>query len=87
MLQSFGGVIMVKEWLQSGIHQVNALLNIDEDHQELLKRLDLARESYEAAVNGLTATQRQQIEDYIALCEELEYQKTYTAYYCGKRNG
>lgn len=77
----------MKEWLEQGIHQVNALLRRDPDFQGLSQRLDEAKKDYDAAVQGLTPEQRQTVEDYIALCEELEYQRTFTAYYCGKRNG
>ena len=75
------------EWLETGIHQVNALLEKDADYRELMKQLDVAREEYETAVRELNPEQRQQIEDYIALCEEKKKKKTYTAYYCGKRSG
>lgn len=77
----------MKEWLGLGIHQVHALLQGDPDFQELFRRLDVAKEKYDAALEGFTPEQRQTVENYIALCEELEYQKTFTAYYCGKRNG
>ena len=77
----------MREWLERGIHQVNDLLRNDQDFQGLSQRLDTAKRDYDAAVKELPSNQRQAIEDYIALCEELEYQKTFTAYYCGKRHG
>lgn len=77
----------MKEWLENGIHQVNALLREDQDFRGLSQRLEEAKKDYDKAVQLLTSEQRQHIENYIALCEELEYQKTFTAYYCGKRNG
>ena len=77
----------MEEWLKTGIHQVNAFTAAGPDFQRLMKQTDTARIRYAAAVQGLSPVQRQAIEDYIALCEELEYQKTVTAYYCGGRNG
>ena len=69
----------MKEWLQTGMNQVNGLLSKDQDFQNLMQRLDI--------VSKLSPEEQLMIEDYIALCEEIEYQKTFTAYYCGKRNG
>lgn len=77
----------MKEWNQTGVHQVNAILSKDADYQNLLKQLDEAQTEYREATAALSCQQQEQIERYIALCEELEYQKTFTAYYCGKRNG
>ena len=77
----------MKEWLETGIHQVAALLREDPDFQGLSQRLDEAKKKYDRATRSLTPDQQQTVEDYIALCEELEYQRTFTAYYCGKRNG
>ena len=77
----------MKEWLEVGIHQVNGLLDNDSDFQTLLKQLGAAQAEYQAIISTLTAEERLAIENYIALSEEMEYQKTLTAYYCGKRNG
>lgn len=77
----------MKEWLETGMHQVNALLSKDADFQELLERLTVAQIHYQNVVEKLLPEEQETIEDYIALCEEVEYQKTLTAYYCGKRNG
>lgn len=77
----------MKEWLDIGIHQVNGLLSRDADFQKLTKQLTAAQEHYVAVVKKLPPEDQQIIEHYIALCEEIEYQKTLTAYYCGKRNG
>lgn len=77
----------MKEWLEVGIHQVNGLLSKDADFQELSQRLIGAQADYQTVIGKLSPEERQRIENYIALCEETEYQKTLTAYYCGKRNG
>lgn len=77
----------MSEWQETGMHQVNALLSKDADFQGLSKQLTVAQEHYQTAVGKLPPEERKFIEDYITLCEEVEYQKTLTAYYCGKRNG
>ena len=77
----------MKEWLETGMHQVNALLSNDPDFQQLTQRLQEAETHYLALIRKLPPEEQEIMEDYIALCEETEYQKTYTAYYCGKQNG
>lgn len=74
----------MREWLEIGIHQVNALLARDADYQRLKQELEKAQVGYRTATEKLTPKELEQIEDYIALCEEIEYQKTLTAYYCEK---
>ena len=77
----------MQEWLETGMPQVNALLVSDEDFQKLTQRLTAAGEQYRTLLRTLSAQDREVIETYLTLCEEAEYQKTVTAYYCGKRNG
>ena len=76
----------MKEWLETGMRQVNALLVNDGDFQELTERLTAAAEHYRTLLQRLSQEDRQIIETYLTLCEEAQYQKTVTAYYCGKRN-
>lgn len=77
----------MSEWLETGIHQVNGLLSKDEDFQNLLEQLNTAQIESQAVMETLPPEEQLKIENYVALCEEVEYQKTITAYYCGKRNG
>jgi hypothetical protein len=77
----------MKEWLEIGTHQVNAILGCDADFQNLSKQLVFAEKQYRTVIEKLSPIELEIIENYIALCEEVEYQKTRTAYYCGKRNG
>ena len=63
------------------------LLSKDPDFQLLTQQLQEAKDGYLALIRKLPPKQQEIIEDYIALCEETEYQKTCAAYYCGKRNG
>ena len=77
----------MKEWFDIGFQQVNGLLKADKNYQELLQQLKESEKEYMTIRNRLTPEEQEKVEDYIALCEELGYQKMYTAYYCGKRNG
>lgn len=77
----------MKEWLETGMNQVNALLGHDPDFQQLLEQLQKAETDYLAVIKKLPPSEAERIDEYIALCEEVEYQKTCAAYYCGKRNG
>ena len=77
----------MKEWLETGMTQVNALLVSDEDFQKLTQRLTAAGQLYRTLLRTLSPQDREVIETYLALCEDAEYQKTVAAYYCGKRNG
>ena len=77
----------MREWLETGIHQVNGSLSKDADFQELSQRLIMAQADYQAVIDKLSPEEQLKVEHYIAICEEIEYQKTLTAYYCGKRNG
>lgn len=73
----------MKQWLEVGIYQVRDMLSRDEGYGRLMIQCEKAKERYDIIVAKLTEQEREEIEDYIALCEELEYQWTHTAYRCG----
>lgn len=77
----------MNEWLETGMVQVNDLLRHDPDFQQLLEQLQKAETGYLSVIEKLPPTDIERIEEYIALCEEVDYQKTCTAYYYGKQNG
>ena len=72
------------QWFRSDIHKVNRLLRDDQDFQELFKEIQTAEAVYQATVDKLTPEDRWAIENYIALCEEIERKRTMAAYYCRK---
>ncbi len=74
----------MKHWLEVGIYPVRDILLKDEEYARLMIQCEKARERYDIIVAKLTEQEREEIEDYIALCEELEYQWTHTAYRCGR---
>lgn len=74
----------MEEWLRIGMPQVHERLKHDAEFQKMLQDLNRAEEEYLKVMKKLTSEERACVDDYIALCEEVEYQKTYTAYRCGK---
>ena len=52
----------MNEWLNTGIHQVNAILNKDDDFNNLLRQLELAQASYRDALSSLSEYHREQID-------------------------
>ena len=77
----------MEEWLRIGIYQVNELLKLDPGHRKLQSDLLRTQEKYLRIIQKLDPQDRECVEHYVALCEDLEYQRTYTAYYCGKMRG
>lgn len=73
------------QWLTLGLHQVNILVGEDEEYQRLLAEMNKAQAEYDAVMEKLALEDQQKVEHYIALCEDLEYQKTIAAWYCGKK--
>ena len=51
----------------------------DEIYQDLLTRCIAAEDSYLKLLITLPSQQREQLENYISLCEELEHRKTVLA--------
>ena len=74
----------MEQWLNIGADQVEAILKNDKDYQQMLVELEQAEEKYLNVVAKLSAEEREIVEDYIALCEDVEYQKTHTAYKVGR---
>ena len=74
----------MNEWFQIGIHKVNRLLRNDQDFQELQKEIQTAEENYQAVLDKLKPEDQWVIENYIALCEEIEHKRAMFAYHCDK---
>lgn len=56
--------------------QLNALAQEDEWYQQLLRQCEGAEERYHEILSTLSLSDREFVETYIALCEELEYRRT-----------
>lgn len=74
----------MEEWLRIGMKQVNELLSHDPEYNKILCDLSVAEEKYLQIMKKLSLEERACVDEYIALCEELEYQRTHTAYRCGQ---
>ena len=56
--------------------QLNALAQEDEWYQQLLRECEKAEERYREILSGLSPSDKEAVENYIALCEEMEYRRT-----------
>lgn len=56
--------------------QLNSLAQADEWYQQLLAKCKNAEARYQQILKRLPSADRDIIETYIALCEELEYRRT-----------
>ena len=74
----------MEKWLKIGQPQVQELLDRDPDFQRMLAQLEVLEEQYQQILKKLNPEDQEIVERYIGLCEELEYQRTHTAYKCGR---
>ena len=72
------------KWLKIGRLQVQEILDHDPEFKQLLAQLEQAEKEYRKVIKTLPPQEQEIIENYIALCEDVEYQKTHTAYRCGR---
>ena len=84
MLYNRLGVTTMEKWLRIGKHQVMEILSHDPEFQKLLAELEQAELKYQEVLAKLSPEDQKIVENYIALCEDVEYQKTHTAYKCGR---
>lgn len=59
----------------------------DADYQELLSQCMKAETDYALIVSTMTEEDRLRVDDYIALCEEVQYRMTRLAYDLGVEDG
>lgn len=67
--------------------RVVARAKIDEFYQELLHECEEKAEVYHRIMDLLSEEEREQVDDYIGLCEELEHRMTRLAYEVGLVDG
>ena len=70
--------------MKIGANQVEELLKQDPEYNEMMAELAEAEEKYLKVREKLSPEDREIVEHYIALCEDVEYQKTHTAYKAGR---
>ena len=66
---------------------INALLENDSVHQELLDRVNALEPDYLRILSQLPKADQELLSDYIAACEELDYHRIYPAYRLGVFHG
>ena len=74
----------MQQWMKIGRYQVNEFLDRDEAFLALLAQRDAAEAAYLRIAEKLSEQDRQAVDRYITLCEEVESQRTVTAYRCGR---
>lgn len=74
----------MEQWLTIGAKTVQELLEHDPEYKKMMAELAEAEEKYLKVREKLSPEDQEIIEHYIALCEDVEYQKTHTAFRVGK---
>lgn len=74
-------------WADAVYRQISEKCRLDLDYQKVLEECRDREQAYHAAIAELTQQQRSAIDDYIAICEELEFQFARVAFFCGMEQG
>lgn len=72
-------------WTNKGIAVVTARSKEDPIYQSLLEQCIVAEEACLAVLGNLTPQERACIEQYMTLCDELQYRMTQLAYSCNEK--
>ena len=71
----------------SAEQRLNSLTKNDPHYQQLLDSLQIAAAQYGHILKSLPTDTQMRLENYISLCEELEYRRTCLAYCLGTMDG
>ena len=74
---------MRDKWNDVALPSLIKLAKLDDCYQELLTRCYLLEEQYCKIIANLSDDDRSTIDEYIAACEEMQYQMTQLAYRLG----
>ena len=74
-------------WTDAVCGQIAEKCGMDLEYQKVLEECRALERAYDAALAELTPKQRSTIDDYIAICEELEFQFARVAFGCGLEMG
>ena len=74
-------------WADAVSRQITEKCRRDPEYQKVLKECREREQTYQAVLADLTPQQRSAIDDYIAICEELEFQFARVAFGCGLEMG
>ena len=67
-------------WNDYGIYRVTEKARGDQHYQELLAECKQLECGFNEVMNKLSEDDRSKVENYIAVCEDLQYRKTQLAY-------
>lgn len=73
----------MKEWSTSADQKILELTHTDSDYQDILQQVREKEVDYQRILATLSSEDALVVDDYIALCEELLYQKVRLAYIAG----
>ena len=74
----------MNEWVDIIYPKLLAASAADEDYQNRLAQCQAAENNYLTIIDKLLPEHREIIENYITMCEELEYRMVQLAYYIKK---
>ena len=75
------------KWSRNIVFRIAARAEKDEHYQELLHQCDKKEVAYHSIMQALSQTEQEKVDDYIALCEELEHRMSQLAYELGLEDG
>lgn len=74
-------------WADAVSRQIAEKCRRDPEYRKTLEECRDREQTYQAVLSELTPQQRSAIDDYIAICEELEFQFARVAFGCGLEMG
>ena len=77
----------MNKWSIRVDEKVTAKAGNDSEHEELLRQCVEKEAEYQKIMCKLSLAEREQVDNYIAVCEELEYRRTQLAYELGLEDG
>lgn len=77
----------MEKWNTDIALRVAARAKTDVFYQELLRECEAKSEVYHSIMDVLSETEREQVDEYIGMCEELEHRMTQLAYEIGRVDG
>ena len=70
-------------WNDCGVHQVAEIARTDKHYQDLLAECRRLEAGFCAVMDRLSEAERRLVEEYVAICEDLQYRETQLAYILG----
>ena len=76
----------MKRWSAEAEQKILKLTHTDLDYQEILRKVQEKEPDYRRILSSLSDEDALSVDDYVALCEELLYQKVQLAYIAGSKD-